>query len=231
MWKQLIALSLLLLFSPQTSHADVEGWWIVDSRLPVYRRSEKAHRLSLRMQIDFRVAQRSAGLHQALMRLGFTWEPRPWLLLGSQTNANFQTNDGKQYIREWRQEFEGTVSMPLLSLLSFAHRQRFEFRSIDGQFSPRHRLLLRLNLMLPGPVHPYVWNELMVVSPPHWLNQNRLSVGIAWRPRRNLQVELGYLWRLRNTGGAGFVHDHAPRLALSFVPSYEASLPDTGGSE
>src|SRR6185295_15566895 len=119
--------------------------------------SARPHTLSLRVLTDFRVAQRSAGLQQALMRLGFTWEPRPWLLLGSQTNFNMQTNDGKKFVRELRQEVEATVSWPLLSLLSFSHRQRIEFRITDGNFAPRHRILLRFNLTWREQLHPYVW--------------------------------------------------------------------------
>jgi hypothetical protein len=87
--------------------------------------------------------------------------------------------------------------MPMLPLLSFAHRQRLELRITDGNVSPRHRILLRLNLTLRSQVQPYVWDEVMVTPLPYWLNQNRFSVGVAWRPRKNFLLELGYLWRGR----------------------------------
>jgi hypothetical protein len=214
-----LGLVLWVILSCRLAYADTEGWLIVDSRLPVYSSADDQHKLSLRVMTDFRVAARAHGLQQALMRGGFAWEPRPWLLLGSQTNANVQTSDGQKFIREWRQELEATVAMPMLPLLSFAHRQRLELRITDGNVSPRHRILLRLNLTLRSQVQPYVWDEVMVTPLPYWLNQNRFSVGVAWRPRKNFLLELGYLWRLRNVGAAGLVSDHAPRLAITFIPS------------
>ena len=114
----------------------------------------------------------------------------PVALLGSQTNANVQTSDGQKFIREWRQELEATVAMPMLPLLSFAHRQRLELIT-DGNVGPRHRILLRLNPTLRSQVQPYVWDEVMVTPLPYWLNQNRFSVGVAWRPRKKFSAGIG----------------------------------------
>jgi hypothetical protein len=217
-----LCLGLLVGFGSGSARADEEGWLIFDSRLPVHSRSqtENRHRVSVRLMGDFRVAGRAHGLQQALMRLGMSWEPWPFLLLGSQTNANVQTSDGTKYVREWRQELEATLGLPLAGPLWLEHRQRLEFRHQEGVgFSPRHRILLRLNLKLRGSLWPTLFDEVMVTSGPDWLNQNRLSVGVVWRARKNLIIEAGYMWRLRNVGAGGLVGDHAPRIALSFLPS------------
>lgn len=214
------ALGMWAVFSVCVARADTEGWLIVDSRLPVHSRSESQHKVSLRVLTDFRVAQRSAGLQQALMRLGFAWEPRPWLLVGSQTNMNTQSSDGKQYAQEWRQEFEATLASPLYDPVWLEHRHRLELRQhSELGFSPRYRLLLRFNLKVRWPLQPYLFDEMMLVPGPYWLNQNRLSAGLFWRARKNLVLEVGYMWRLRNVGPADLVSDHAPRIAITFVPS------------
>lgn len=214
-----------------SARADTEGWLIGESRLPVYQKQGGRDRLSLRVITDFRVAGRSQGLQQALMRFGLTWDPYDWLMLASQTTLSTSSNDGAKYQQEARQELEATMSFALGERFSYAHRHRFELRFAPGQTWVRHRILQRLNLAPPSwKLHPHVWDELFFDSH-EGLNQNRLCTGLAWVARRNLRIEAGYLWRVRTAGAEGWVHDHGVRIGFSFVPSYEGEITHDGGSE
>lgn len=227
-----LALSLGLAALPTgRACADTEGWLIGESRLPVFQQDKGKNRISTRIITDFRVAGRSQGLQQALMRLGVTWDATDWLMVASQTTLSAASNDGEKYLQEIRQELEATLAAPLGALFSLSHRQRFELRWAPGHTWVRQRVLNRLNLSPAGwRVHPHVWDELFVDSR-EGMNQNRLCAGLMWIVRRNLRIEAGYLWRMRLSGPATWEHDHALRISFSFVPSYEGELLHDGGSE
>ncbi len=214
------------------ARADFEGWLVTEARLPVYvKNAQHEHRISLRLLTDFRVAERSQGLQQALARVGFTWEPRAWLMLASQTNFNYQRTNATNFIQEYRQEFEATFQLPLSEWISLSHRQRFELRLINNVFGVRHRVLLRLNFKVSEPIHPFVFSETFVVPSGDFFNQHRLAAGFVWRARKNLHFEVGYLYRVRSTSPTTVAHDHGPRLALTFIPSYEGEIQFDSGSE
>lgn len=210
---------------------DVEGWLIMESRLPVFQRADTSHKLSLRLQIDFRVAGRTHGLQQALARAGMIWEPMPWLMLASQTNFNLQSSDGSAYNQEFRQEIEAQATLPIARWLGVAHRHRFELRWVNRVFSVRHRVLTRVNFPVSEPIHPFVFSELFIIGAPDWINQHRLVGGFVWRARKNLHVELGYVYRVRSTGQTTWAHDHGPRIAINFIPAFEGEIDSDGGSE
>lgn len=219
------------LLATTAAHADVEGWLVVEARLPVYLRANHTHKLSLRLQTDFRVAERARGLQQALMRFGLIWEPRPWLAFASQTNANLQSGDGTTYNQEWRQEIETQATVPLAPWLTLAHRHRFELRWVNRVFSVRHRIMTRVSFPVSEPIHPFMFNELFVLGAPDFVNQHRLVGGIVWRARKNVHAEFGYVWRVRSTSATAWAHDHGPRIAITFVPTYEGEIGGDGGSE
>jgi hypothetical protein len=226
-----LALGLVLVLPMGRARADTEGWLIGESRLPVHQKRDGRHRLSLRMITDFRVAGRSQGLQQALMRIGMTWDAFDWLMLASQTTLATASNDGEKYLQEGRQELEATLSTPPGTRFSLTHRQRFELRLMPGRLWVRHRILQRFNLSPPSwKVHPYVWDELFIDSH-EGINQNRLSVGLSWAARTNLRIEAGYIWRVRIDGPSGWVHDHGLRIGFSFIPSYEGEITRDGGNE
>jgi hypothetical protein len=213
------------------ARADTEGWLIGESRLPVYQRKNGDHRISARLVTDFRVAERSHGVQQALMRLGLTWDPTSWLMVASQTTFSAASNDGAKYLQELRQKLEATLTVPLGSLFFISHRQRFELRRVPGRTWARQRVLNRLNFAPEGwLVHPHIWNELFYDSR-DGISQHRLVAGLAWVVRRNLRIEAGYLWRLRLIPPSTWEQDHGLRIAFSWVPSYEGEVRYDGGCE
>ena len=225
-------LLLLFLFTPSVAHADFEGWFVTEARLPVYvKNARHEHRISLRLLTDFRVAERSQGLQQALARVGFTYEPRSWLTLASQTNFNFQRTSATNFVQEYRQEFEATFQLPLAASVTFTHRQRFELRWSNGVFGVRHRLLVRASFPISEPVHPFIFSETFILPSGDFFNQHRLVAGFVWRARKNVHFEIGYLYRLRSTSPTTFAHDHGPRFGLTFIPSYEGEIQNDSGSE
>lgn len=230
-------LALGLLGAATSARADTEGWLIAESRLPVFQQRGGKNRISLRLLTDFRVAGRTGGLQQALMRLGMIWDPADWLMLASQTTLSASSHDGAKYAQEVRQELEATLTAPLGRYFSMAHRQRLEVRWTPAWIGVRQRVLQRLNLAPPSwLVHPYVFDELFFDSR-EALNQNRLSAGVSLVLRRNLRIEAGYIWRLRlGTAAAGateipWAQDHGLRLVFLFIPTYEGEIVRDGGSE
>ncbi|MBL9004842.1 MAG: hypothetical protein JNJ46_11380 [Myxococcales bacterium] len=43
------------------------------------------------------------------------------------------------------------------------------------------------------------------------------------RVRRNLRIQVGYLWRLRKTNPSDFTHDQPLRQAFTLDPSFEGA--------
>lgn len=226
----LLSLGLLCWLST-VAWADGEGWLIGEGRLPVYQQANARNRIRLRLATNFRIAGRTGGVQQALSRVGMTWEPSDILMLATQTVLAATSNDGQKFGQEIRQELDATVTTQPLRFLSQSHRQRLELRWAPGWVWARYRVLQRLSVGPPSwRVQPFVFDEVFFDGR-EGLNQNRVGVGVSVRVRRNLRIEVGYLWRLRKTSPSDFTQDHALRLAFTLDPSFESAGPPHVGSD
>ncbi len=101
-----------------------------------------------------------------------------------------------------------------LGKLDLSHRYRLESRWIlktEGTVL-RHRMRYRLRLQYPlgKKLYANLFNEIFVSFQDPLFNQNRLHIGLGYRVRPNLKLELGYL---KNH----FTDIHCDRIRIGLV--------------
>ncbi len=213
-------LSCLLLAS--SAWADVEGWLITETRVPVYKHDSTV--LRMRLITDFRVAGRTHGIQQALFRGGIMLTLAPWFTAATQTTFNAQPTGqaeggGLLFQQEFRQEFEA-IFFGNWGWGRFTHRHRAELRLVNLAFLYRHRIMLRVAFSQPHwRLWPIIFDEFFIDPSRDFVNQNRLGTGVEIALSSVIHIEATYLLKTRSTGTRpawGLEHDHVARLFLIY---------------
>ncbi|PIQ24395.1 hypothetical protein COW36_24395 [bacterium (Candidatus Blackallbacteria) CG17_big_fil_post_rev_8_21_14_2_50_48_46] len=135
-------------------------------------------------------------MHQLLWRLGPIWEVTPNFSVATHfTQAANQRLPEHQFVEEHRLEFEPLLRGRLLPWLSWANRQRLEYRIRSQEQRWRYRNRLAFSFDTPDRVWtPFVSSEFFF-DLNEGLNQNRSVVGVAWQLNPSIRLNFNYMLR------------------------------------
>lgn len=214
--------------SPGLAGEGLEGWGLVEIRVPWSGRAGGPWPHSLRLINDFRQAPRVGGLQHALARGGPVWNLHPDFSFATNLTAGIELPRLGAQQSEYRLELEPTWRQRW-GPLALVQRGRAEWRVFPSQSRLRLRAQVRATWHQEGwPLLPFVSQEAFVEPTNLGFNQNRLQLGASWRGREDSRLDLGYLWRPR-LSAEGWSHDHALMLTLFFAPDMQALLDDEAG--
>lgn len=199
-----------------TARADGEAWLWTENRVPILTTSKPEFpRLDWRVITDFRVNQRSGGLHQAFLRTGPAFYPTRWAFFAiNGTVCADRLPDGR-FDEEARVELEPNF-FGRFGDFTFNDRNRLEYRYRDTEERWRYRNQLRVNYAPSGARWiPFVWDEVLVDLSGLGFNQNRAEVGLARMLTDALRLDVGYMFRSREAAG-DWTHDHIVNLYFFF---------------
>lgn len=220
-WLRLLpVLAPVLAALPSTALADGEFWSLTEARVPVFGYPNRVPRMSARFIGEFRLAGRSQGLYQGLLRVGPVVDLTSWLVLSLNGVVTADRSAKNEYLSEGRFEIEPLV-YGMVGPLYWHYRNRFEFRFRQGQPLQRFRVQVRLSLRPEGwRLSPFVWNELFFGLSGESFNQNRFAAGVELAIRDGMRVDFAYLLRPIRPGpvGSDWRIDHGFILAVSVGP-------------
>lgn len=179
---------LLLLVA--TAYArDVETQHAFDVTLPV------RPRLELLLHSRIRTQPGGLGFYQARAGPIFSWDATSrFALLGGYYYARQERRIDRDFIGGHR--FFGGGEVAVIEARRFAVDQRFLTERFLSDAAPDfNRYRLRSRLGVKGVMAPYTSHEFFFDAE-GW-RSNRHSVGIRWSPRRDIQIDLGYLYERR----------------------------------
>lgn len=210
--------------TPGMAGGGLEGWGLVEVRVPWQTLRPGLWPQSFRLINDFRHAPRVDGLQQALARGGPIWDFGPHLSVAANATAGMEQTRLGGYQSEYRLELEPTFRQRF-GPLGLTQRGRAEARFFPNETRARFRAQLRATWHGPWAASPFVSEEAFFEPTAGGFNQNRLQTGLSWPVRPDARLDVGYLWRPRLTA-EGWTHDHALMFTLFFAPDVRPFLDD-----
>ncbi len=98
--------------------------------------------LAARAQLNQFYNGRSAGLGQAVLRLGLLSQLTPWLQAGTNFVASSERQPSGGFVADHRAEFEASLSCSV-GAFTVLYRNRYELRVRDTVFIPRTKNILQ----------------------------------------------------------------------------------------
>jgi hypothetical protein len=195
-----------------SARADGEAWVWYDHHIRIVPAATRSPAVSLRVMTDLRANQRSDGLDMLFFRVGSIVEIAPWLTLAAHFSSVADRAADGGAAAQYRPEVD-VVLATRLGALAISDRNRFEalLGAPDGLL--RYRNMLRLDCLLPVPVNPFIFNEILVRHRGRAFQENRAAAGVRWRFSSGPSLDLAYMLRSR-LGPPETEHDHIILLSV-----------------